>query len=325
MTNRVLMTDNIFASLDEFESAFAEAGLELDVSPSAEEAALIDRVRGAVAILVVYAKITSAVVEAAAASGCRVISRCGIGFDNIDIEAANRARLQVTYVPDYCLDEVADHTFALLLAFARSLVPAAVAVRSGEWSTPRTGIHQLAGRRLALLGVGRIGRRVASRAQAFGLSVSAYDPYVAEWDFPGVQRVDSVEELLGEADYVSLHAPMTAANHHLIGPATIALMKRSPVLVNTARGGLVDLDAVTAALEAGRLSGVALDVTEVEPLPPGHRLRTHPLALITPHMAYYSIESESELKRRAADEVVRAVRGAPPRSPVNRLDPPAAG
>lgn len=319
------MTDNIFASLEEFESAFSEAGLELEVSPAADEATLVERIPGAVAVVVVYAKITGAVVKAAAAGGCRVISRCGIGFDNIDIEAANRARLQVTYVPDYCLDEVADHTVALLLAFARSLVPAALGVLAGDWSRPDTEIHQLAGRRLALLGVGRIGRRVAARAQAFGLTVSAHDPYVAEWDLPGVERVDSVAELLREADYISLHAPMTPANHHLIQSTTIQLMKRRPVLINTARGGLVDLEAITAALAAGQLAGVALDVAEVEPLPADHPLRRHPGALITPHMAFYSIESESELKRRAADEVVRALRGEAPRSPVNRIDQPAAG
>jgi D-3-phosphoglycerate dehydrogenase / 2-oxoglutarate reductase len=316
------MTDNIFASLEEFESAFAGAGLELEISPSGDEATLVERVPGAAALVVVYAQITEPVIRAAAETGCRVISRCGIGFDNIDIEAATRAGLQVTYVPDYCLDEVADHTLALLLAFARSVAPSALAVRSGDWSTPHDRIHQLAGRRLALLGVGRIGRRVATRAQAFGLEVSAYDPYVTEWDFPSVERAASVEELLQDAEYISLHAPMTAANRHVIQASTIDLMKRSPVLINTARGGLVDLGAVTAALDDGRLSGVALDVTEVEPLPADHPLRMHPLALITPHMAYYSVESESELKRRAADEVLRALRGEPPRCPVNRLDKP---
>jgi len=318
------MSDNIFASLEEFQSAFAGAGLELEVSPAADEATLEERVRGAAALLVVYAKITEPVIRAAAATGCRVISRCGIGFDNIDIEAATRAGLQVTYVPDYCLDEVADHTLALLLTIARSIVPAAAAVRSGDWSTPRDRIHQLAGRRLALLGVGRIGRRVATRAQAFGLEVSAYDPYLAEWDLVGVERAGSVEELLRDADYISLHAPLTAANRHLIQASTIDLMKRAPVLINTSRGGLVDLGAVTAALDDGRLSGAALDVTEVEPLPADHPLRRHSRALITPHMAYYSVESESELKRRGADEVLRALRGEPPRCPVNRLERPAA-
>jgi len=186
-------------------------------------------------------------------------------------------------------------------------------------------VHNLHGRQLALIGVGRIGGRVPSRALAFGLRVSAYDPYVEEWDSAGVERSSTLAQALAEADFVSLHAPMTRENRHLVDDQTLALMKRAPVLINTARGGLVDLEAVTRALNDGRLGGVALDVTEVEPLEKEHPLRSHPRALITPHMAYYSVESESELKRRAAEEVVRAVRGEPPRCPVNRLEANARG
>jgi phosphoglycerate dehydrogenase-like enzyme len=223
-------------------------------------------------------------------------------------------------VPDYCLDEVADHTMALLLAFARGVVAGALTVRDGAWALPTAaGIHRIAGRRLALLGIGRIGRRVAERARAFGLSVGAYDPFVREWDYVGVERAATQEEALADADFVSLHAPMTPENRHLVGERTIAMMKRSPLVVNTARGGLVDLEAATSALAAGRLGGLALDVTEVEPLPADHPLRHHPRAIITPHMAFYSVEAQLELRRRVADEVARALRGEPPRCPVNNL------
>jgi len=317
---RVLMTDNIFASLDEFHAELEPIGLKLEVAPASDEATLVDLVRNAIGMIVVYAKITDPVIAAAASAGCRVISRCGIGYDNIDIEAATRHRVQVTYVPDYCLDEVADHTIAMLLAFARGLVPSVLATRSGEWRAPREVMHRLHGRTLALIGVGRIGRRVAARAQALGLTVTAYDPYVQQWDIQGVSRADSLATALETADFVSLHAPLTAENHHLVGGKTLAMMKRKPLLINTARGGLVDLEAVTAALDRGELTGVALDVFEVEPLKADHPLRTHPRALITPHAAYYSIESEVELKRRAAEEVARAFRGEPPRCPVNRLE-----
>jgi D-3-phosphoglycerate dehydrogenase len=230
----------------------------------------------------------------------------------------------VTYVPDYCLDEVADHALALLLAFAREVVPAVQETRAGGWSAPKAGIHRLQGRRLALIGVGRIGGRVAARALAFGLRVCAFDPYVESWDLAGVERADTLAAALAEADFVSLHAPLTADNRHLIGTGALRLMKRAPVLINTARGGLVDTDAVTRALLDGRLSGVALDVTEVEPLPQDHPLRSHSRALITPHMAFYSAESEAELKRRAAEEVVRAMRGEPPRCPVRGVVPSPA-
>jgi phosphoglycerate dehydrogenase-like enzyme len=223
----------------------------------------------------------------------------------------------VTNVPDYCLDEVADHTMALLLDMARGVTAAAAAVRAGSWAHPSVRIHRMEGRVLALIGTGRIGRRVATRALAFGLSVVGFDPFLKEWDLPGVQRAETLEEALEGADFISLHAPMTAANHHLIGPATLAMMKRSPILVNTARGGLVDLDAVVEALDDGRLGGAALDVTEVEPLPAGHRLRHHPRALLTPHMAFYSEEAQKELQRRTTEEVVRSLKGEDPRCPVN--------
>lgn len=316
----VLMTDNIFKTLAEFESELGQAGLELQVAPSSDEATLKRLAALATAMIVVYAKITEPIIAAAASGGCRLISRCGIGFDNIDIEAATRHGVQVTYVPDYCLDEVADHTIALLLAFARGIMPAAISIRNGGWHASGMEVHRINGRRLALLGAGRIGRRVATRARALGLNVSAYDPYIKDWDDDGVKLVSSAEEAVAEADFVSLHAPLTPENHHLVNQELIEKMNRAPVLINTARGGLVDLQAVTSALEGGSLSGVALDVFETEPLPAEHPLRTHPKALITPHMAYYSIESESELKRRAAEEVVRAMRGEPPRCPVNRLE-----
>ena len=314
------MTDNIFRSLDEFQAELGPLGLELKVAPSTDEATLAELAGGCAALIVVYARITEKVIVAAAAGGCRVISRCGIGFDNIDVDAATRNGIQVTYVPDYCLDEVADHTVMLLLAFSRGLLPAALSTRSGGWHASGMDVHRIAGRTLALIGVGRIGRRVAARALALGLRVRAYDPFVKTWDQEGVTLASSLKDAIEDADFVSLHAPLTAENHHLIGRQALSSMKRTAVVINTARGGLVDLDAVTEALSSGEIGGVALDVFESEPLPADHPLRTHPAALITPHMAYYSIESESELKRRAAEEVTRAFRGEPPRCPVNRLD-----
>ncbi len=314
------MTDNVFQSLDEFEAELGPLGLELQLAPSSDEATLARLATSAIAIIVIYAKITEPVIAAASAGGCRVIARCGIGYDNIDIEAATRHGVQVTYVPDYCLDEVADHTIMLLLSAARALIPSVLATRHGAWQRPDASIHRLRGRNLALVGAGRIGRRVATRAVALGLTVTAFDPFIKDWDEEGVTLAGSLEAAVADADFVSLHAPLTAENHHLINRKTLALMKRKPILINTARGGLVDLDSVTEALSTGELSGVALDVFESEPLSANHVLRTHPGALVTPHLAYYSIESESELKSRAADEVARAVRGEPARCPVNRLE-----
>lgn len=320
MAGRVLVTDTarVFGSLDVERGELEELGLELREAPATDEATLAREAESATAILVVYARITEPVLAAAAAAGCRVVSRCGVGVDNIDVEAATRLGLQVTYVPDYCVDEVADHTLTLLLCAARGVLQAASAVREGGWQLPRGGVHRLQGRQLALVGTGRIGRRVAGRAAALGLRVVGFDPYLEEWDLSGVERAGTLEEAVRDADFISLHAPLTAENHHLIGESVLGAMRRRPVLINTARGGLLDLDAVTRALEAEQLSAVALDVFETEPLPREHPLRGHPRAVITPHMAFYSEEAERELRRRGADEVARAVRGEAPRCPVNR-------
>ena len=147
--------------------------------------------------------------------------------------------------------------------------------------------------------------------------MSAYDPYVTNWDIAGVSRAGSVDEVVAEADFISLHAPMTPENRHLIGARAIGAMRRAPVIINTARGGLVDLAEVTAALDDGRVGAVALDVTELEPLPVDHPLRGHPRALLTPHASFYSAEAQDELQRRVAEEVARSLRGEPPRCPVN--------
>lgn len=313
---RVLITDQVFGGTTIERGVLEPLGAEVIEAPTTDEATLVRLAAGVAGILVCYAKITDAILEAAAPT-CRVVARYGIGFDNIPVATATRLGIVVTNVPDYCLDEVADHTMALLLAMARGVPTMDRDVRNGGWEVPSAGIHRIAGRQLTLIGVGRIGRRVAARARAFGIEVVAYDPFVRDWDLPGVTRVDSLDEAVAQADFVSLHAPLTAENHHLIGAETIAQMCRSPIIVNTSRGGLVDLNAVTDALDDGRLSGVALDVTEPEPLPTDHRLRTHPRALVTPHASFYSAEAQDDLQRRAAEEIAAALQGNAPRSPVN--------
>jgi D-3-phosphoglycerate dehydrogenase len=311
----VTVSDHPFGTgLDVERAVLRPLGAEPVLAADANEETLAGLARESVGLLVCYAPITKAVVDAAAAGGCRVIARYGIGFDNVDVAGATDAGIVVTNVPDYCLDEVADHTLALLLTAARGVARGAETVRAGGWA-PGSTVHSLQGRTLALIGLGRIGAKVAARARAFGLRVIGYDPFVEV--APAVELVGSLPEALARADVVSLHVPLTAENRHLIDDETIALMERAPLLVNTSRGGLVDLDAVVRALDDGRLSGVALDVTEPEPLPADHPLRTHPLAIVTPHMAFYSEEAQAELQRRAADEVARAIQGLAPRSPVN--------
>jgi D-3-phosphoglycerate dehydrogenase len=317
MADRVLITDGVFGGFDIERSVLEPLGVELMEATASDEATLVREADGVAGLLVCFAPLRRAVVEAAARGGCRVIARYGIGVDNVDVEAASEHGILVTNVPDYCLDEVADHTLALLLAHARLVCEATRTVRDGGWAIDQAAVRRLAGRRLALIGLGAIGRRVAARARAFRLEVVAYDPYLEPWDVGGVERAASLAEAVRDADYVSVHAPMTEENRHLIDADLIARMTARPLLINTARGGLVDLDAVQEALDQGALSGVALDVTEPEPLTEHHPLRNHPRAIVTPHIAFHSVEATEELQRRAAEEVARALRGEQPRSPVN--------
>lgn len=313
--HKVLLTDPIGPDLEIERAELESLGVSLRVAAGTDEARLVEEVVDADAVIVTYARITAPVIEAA--GRCRLIARSGIGYDNIDLDAAAAARIPVTFVPDYCLEEVADHTLALLLAVARDLPGASRIVREGGWTRPESPIHRLQGRRVTLIGFGAIGRRVASRALGFGLRVTAFDPYLAVVDTPGVDWAETLEAALADADFVSLHTPLNATNRHLINRETIATMGRAPVLINTARGGLVDLDALAQAITDGRVAGAALDVTEVEPLPRDHPLRADRRVLITPHMGFYSVEALVELRTRVAREVAAALRGEPLRNQVS--------
>jgi D-3-phosphoglycerate dehydrogenase / 2-oxoglutarate reductase len=315
MARKVLVTDHVFSGLDPESAVLDPLGVDLVVAEAIDEDSLAALAGDAAGILVCYAPVTARVVQAASDGGCRVIARYGIGYDNVDVEAATAAGIVVTNVPDYCLDEVADHTMALLLAAVRGVAAGAALVRDGAWERPPGTIHRLAGRRLALVGLGNIGRRVAARARAFGLEVVAYDPYAKPED--GIALVPDLEAAIAEADVVSLHAPLTPETRHVVDARSIALMRRAPLLVNTARGGLVDTDAVLEALDSGALSGAALDVLDAEPPPAGHPIRSHPRAIVTPHMAFHSEEAGVELQRRAAEEVARGLKGEAPDRPVN--------
>jgi D-3-phosphoglycerate dehydrogenase len=315
---KVLVTDTDMPSFEIEEAVLEPLGAQVILAPASDEKTLAAEAADSAAIMAGYAPVGEVVIAAAARGGCRAIVRYGIGYDNVDIAAAERHGIPVANVPDYCSDEVADHTIALLLAHARRIVAADQIVRSGGWDIPKGNVPRLAGRCLALLGFGRIGRRVAARALTFGLEVAAYDPVVPV-EMAGVTSVSNTRDLYAKADYLSLHLPLRSETRHVIDESALRQMKRGPLLINTARGGLVDLDAVLQALDAGELAGVALDVFESEPLPPDHPIRRHPNAVLTPHMSYYSNESEPDLIKRVAEEVARALRGEPLLNPLTKI------
>jgi D-3-phosphoglycerate dehydrogenase len=250
---------------------------------------------------------------------CRVVVRCGVGFDRIDIEAAGKHGIVVCNVPDYGTEEVADHALLMLLAVARRLVPCHNGIIAGGWEARwYFGAPRLRGRTLGIIGCGRIGSAVALRAKPFGLRVVIYDPY----QLPGyekalgVERCYHLDELLKQSDFVTLHCPHTRETQHILNRETLALLPEGAYVINTARGPCIDIDALLAALDSGHVGHAALDVLPREPLD-DDRLRRHPRVLLTPHAAYYSVESAEEMRTKAAMEVRRALIGEPVLNPVN--------
>lgn len=315
---RALVADHFYDNLDPEREILAAAGIELvenrTVLPEAE---LCRLAHDADALIAQYTPVTGAVL--AAAPRCRVVVRYGVGFDNVDLAAATRRGIPVCNVPDYGTEEVADHTWMLALAAIRKLPQAIAFTREvGAGFVPLRPIRRVRELTVGLYGFGRIARAVARRALSFGCRVITTDPYIpAEvFGYLGVHPVDR-DELLARSDLLCLHTPLNDETRYLLDADAFARIKPGAILVNTARGGLVDTAALVAALDAGRLAAAALDVTEPEPLPPGHPLWDRPNVLLTPHLAWYSEEALLQLQRSVAEEVVRVLRGEPPRCCVN--------
>jgi len=255
----------------------------------------------------------------ALAPRCRCVVRAGVGYNNVDVDAATRHGVVVCNVPDYGTEEVADHAIMFLLALVRRLVPSHQAIRSGNWDyRTAVGAPRLRGKTLGVVGCGRIGTAAALRAKALGLDVVFYDPYLRQGmdKALGIRRVYRLDELLEQSHFVSLHCYLDATTRHLMSARTIAQMRPGAILINTARGPLVDESALLDALDSGHIAAAGLDVVEFEPLE-NERLRHHPNVLLTPHTAFYSVEGYTELRTKTAQEIRRILLGEPPRNPVN--------
>ena len=313
----VAITDYVFPSLEPEQAVLGPLGVELRPQQCRSEEEIIALAQDADAVLNCYAKMAARVIEKL--KRCKIIARYGIGVDNVDLAAANKARILVTNVPDYCVDEVSDHALALILSLARKIVAADTGVKNGNWSvTAHAEIRRLRGQTLGLLGFGKIAKALASKVQPLGMKVLVYDPYLeAELISRHGAEAVSLDRLLAEADAISIHVPLSSETRNLIGQRELALMKSTAFLINTSRGGIVDEQGLAAALKEGQLGGAALDVLSVEPPPQDHPLRQAPNVILTPHLAFYSRESVIELQTKAAEEVARALKGEAPRSPVN--------
>jgi D-3-phosphoglycerate dehydrogenase len=312
----VAVADSVFPNLDPAREVLSSIGAEIQLSPEPTPDAIMTLAKDADGVLVTYAKITADMIRQM--TKCRIISRFGIGVDNVDIPVATEKGIVVTKVPDYCIDEVSDHAMALLLSAVRKIPMGTEQVHSGTWKMPNfVPIHRLRGSVLGLAGFGRIPQLVAPKAQAFGMKVIAYDPYLPKDVFTkaGVEQVD-FPTLLKRSDYISVHSPLTPETKGLFNADAFRQMKKGAYIVNTARGPVIDEQALAAAIDSGHLAGAALDVMTTEP-PANSPLIGKKNVIITPHTSFYSDESLVELQTKAAQEVANVLTGKPPRNPVN--------
>ncbi|QDT16150.1 C-terminal binding protein [Alienimonas californiensis] len=323
MPDRVLIVDVPWDDLSLERAELEKVGAELVRASANDPATLAREIVGCSALLTDWTPIPAAVLEAGGDRDgpLRLVARMGTGVDHIDLAAAARLGIPVTRLPDYCVEEVADHTLALLLAIRRRVVEDAAAVRRGEWEEVHVGdLRRLRGNVLGLIGFGRTAAAVRERALPFGFTVLG-ENRTGDDRGTGCEMVARAE-LLERSDVVSLHAPLSAETARMVDAAFLARMKPGAVLLNVARGGLIDADAVLAALESGRLAAVGLDVFESEP--PGerpedwHPLVRHPRAIVTPHTAFLSRESLVEIRARPARQVADALAG---RRPEHLVDP----
>jgi D-3-phosphoglycerate dehydrogenase / 2-oxoglutarate reductase len=303
----VAVTDHPFRDLDIERSILEPEGYSVAEHQCASADEVAEACADAVGVLNTYAPMPAEVIGRL--ERCRGIARYGVGIDTIDLDAAMARGILVSNVPDYCVEEVALHTLALLLAAHRRVVQGDRLVRSGSWGALRAGpVRRLDGQLLGLIGCGRIPRSLATKARALGLRVGAYDPFVHDDAWPDrVERYADLGELAAEADFLSVHAPLTEETRHLVDEPLLRRMPAHAVLVNTARGPLVDTDALDRALTEGWIGGAALDVLETEPPPPDLPLLRHDHLVVTAHQAFYSEEALRELQRKAAENLLGAL------------------
>ena len=300
---RVLITDHDFPNVDLERQLFRDAGVETVVGSCVTEDDVIAAAEGCQAVLSQYAPMNAKVF--AARPEIRVVSRMGAGFDTVNTADAKRFGVWVANSPDYGVGEVATHALAMATALVRHLVFFDRDVRAGTWHYTSTGtLRRPRELTLGILGLGRIGKRMAEISGAVFGRVIACDPYIPDADFSNRARRVTLRDLFREADVLSLHTPLNDETRQIVNASRLATMKKGSFLVNTARGAVVDIDAVVAALEDGTLEGAGLDVLPREPMPGNHAILRHPRVILSPHAAFYSAEGERELRRKAAQNVI---------------------
>lgn len=320
----VLLTDRAWPDDSIERGILEEAGFNVVAGPA--DPAPVETIDALVAehqpaaILTCWANVSPAAI--ASSASLRVVARMGVGLDNIAVAAATDHGVQVTNVPDYCVAEVSDHAVGLALAWTRGLVTADREVRGGSWNPAGARLRRLSSLTCGVVGYGRIGRATAAKLHALGARVVISDPHPPA--DTGDIVVMTLDELLAASDVVVLHAPLVPQTHHLIGERELALLPKDAFVINVSRGGLIDTAALLASLDSGHLGGAGLDVLEEEPVVPAG-LMIHPGVIVTPHIAFASDASIIDLRRSAAEEVVRVLTGETPRYPCNTPSALATG
>jgi D-3-phosphoglycerate dehydrogenase len=315
---KVLVTDHAWPSLDVERTILGAAGAELLVAPPDDDRVLLALARQASAILTCWRPVTAQLLDAAVS--CRTVARYGVGLDNIDVVRATELGMLVTNVPHYCVDEVSDHAAALILALSRHVTAFARDVGAGRWDNTAHGpMYRLRGRTLGLVGYGAIAQALAVKMRAFGMDVIAYSPRLrARQPEHSVVAVPTLDDLLCSADVVSLHVPLNDTTAGMIDERALSLMKPTALLINTARGQVLDSDALVDALRTGRIAAAGIDVLSQEPPAADNPLVAElPNLIVTPHAAFASVESLVELQTEAATHVLQVLLGGLPDNIVN--------
>jgi D-3-phosphoglycerate dehydrogenase len=316
---KVVVTDYIEPDLNWEAQEMAQRGLEfltyqLKFAPNSD---LIAATRDADVIIVNMVPISSEIISRW--EKCRLVIRHGVGYDNVDVAALEKAGIPLCYIPDYCAEEVAEQAIMLLFACGRRLAASRRALEissaCGAWDfTETVPIYRMGGQTLGIIGCGRIGSRVYGKLRSFGFKFLICDPYLSEERKKelGIEVVDK-ETVFRNADFISIHTPLTPETRHLVNDRTLAMMKPTAYLVNTSRGPMVDAQALAKALKRGVIAGAGIDVYDIEPPPPDYPLFGLPNAILTPHLSWYSEDAGRRIRELIVLEIDRFLAGQPPR------------
>ena len=315
---KILITDYVWPNVDIERKIIEDYGHELIVAPNSETSTLKNLIKDVDAILFCFADINREILESA--EKCKVACRYGIGLDNIDIKKATELGIIVTNIPDYCLDEVSDHVLAMLLNLNRSIMPHDKKVKEGLWHEVNKveRVRRLNKSILGIIGYGRIGKKVAKKANIFGIENIAFDPLLKHDDEENSVKSVSLDYLIKNSDFITLHIPLIEKTKHLISFDQVQIMKDNVIIINAARGGLIDDEALIKGLSTGKILGVGLDVMEDAQPKASNELFKFDNVIVTPHTAYFSQESNEELQERVVGEALKVLQGNAPENLINR-------